>query len=520
VLTTDSAELVNFGEIVDRQVDAGLGDKLAYVAGPDRLTYEQLRGQVNRAANLLVALGVRREQRLLLVLDDTIVFPIVFLGALKAGAVPVPVSHQDSDDNFRHFVSDTYTELIVTDADTLPRLQGALDGAPRLGYLVRHGEGPGVIDLERALAEQPDEFTPIRVHRDDVAFWLYSSGSTGKPKGVVHLHHDMEYTCERYARGVLGLGRDDVTFSSTKLFHAYGLGNGLSFPLSCGATAVLMSGPSRPEPILATLRAHRPTVFFSVPALFRALTGDPAAGGSLASVRICASAAEPLPVHVAERWHERFGVEIIDGIGSTEMLHIYCSNRPGAIEPGTTGRPVPGYELRLVDELGAVLEGPAVGALQVRGDSCAALYWHQHEKTKRCMRGEWFVSGDRYERRQDGAYRYVGRDDDMLKIGGLWVSPVDMESCLLAHPRVAGVGVIGVKVDDASRIAAVIECEGAAGDELLAEELRAWCKERLRRYEYPHVVRFVDALPRTLTGKVQRFALRDSLAVGPEASAR
>ncbi|HTU29406.1 MAG TPA: benzoate-CoA ligase family protein [Solirubrobacteraceae bacterium] len=511
MLSTDSAELVNFGEIVDRQVEAGLGDKLAYIAGEDRLTYGVLRGQINRAANLLVSLGVRREQRILLVLDDTIVFPIVFLGALKAGVVPVPVSHQDKDDNFRHYVTDTYTELVVTDAGTLPRLRTALDGVGPLRYLVRGGEGPGVVELTGALAAQPDEFTPVAVHRDDMAFWLYSSGSTGKPKGVVHLHHDIEYTCEHYARGVLGVGRDDITLSSTKLFHAYGLGNGLSFPLSCGATAVLMSGPSKPEPLLATLRAQRPTVYFSVPALFRAITADPAADGALDSVRVCASAAEPLPAHVAERWHERFGVEIVDGIGSTEMLHIYCSNRPGAIEPGTTGRPVPGYELRLVDEFGAVLEGPAVGSLQVRGDSCAALYWHQHEKTKRCMRGDWFVSGDRYQRREDGAYCYVGRDDDMLKIGGLWVSPVDMESCLLAHPRVAGVGVIGVQIDEASRIAAVVECSGEPGDEVLAEELRAWCKERMRRYEYPHVVRFVDALPRTLTGKVQRFALRESV---------
>lgn len=529
MLTTDSAELVNFGEIVDRQVEAGLGDKLAYIAGSDRLTYAQLRSQIDRAANLLVELGIRREQRVLLVLDDTIAFPVVFLGALKAGAVPVPVSHQDKDDNFRHYAADTYTELVVTDAATLPRLKGALgDVARQLRYLARGGEGAGVVELDSALAGQPDEFTPVSVHRDDMAFWLYSSGSTGKPKGVVHLHHDMEYTCEHYARGVLGLGRDDITFSSTKLFHAYGLGNGLSFPLSCGATAILNAGPSKPEPLLAALRTHRPSVYFSVPALFRAIAADPGADGALDSVRICASAAEPLPAHVAERWHERFGVEIVDGIGSTEMLHIYCSNRPGAIEPGTTGRPVPGYELRLVDELGAVLEGPAVGSLEVRGDSCAALYWHQHEKTKRCMRGDWFVSGDRYERREDGAYCYVGRDDDMLKIGGLWVSPVDMESCLLAHPRVAGVGVIGVRVDDASRIAAVVECSGGGGDESLAEELRAWCKERMRRYEYPHVVRFVDALPRTLTGKVQRFALRESVgavgraeaveSVAPEAS--
>jgi acyl-coenzyme A synthetase/AMP-(fatty) acid ligase len=226
------------------------------------------------------------------------------------------------------------------------------------------------------------------------------------------------------------------------------------------------------------------------------------------------SAAEALPPQTFDRWKERFGVEIIDGIGSTEMLHIFCSNRPGAVEPGTTGRAVPGYDLRIVDEAGNVLEGPAVGGLEVRGDSCAAFYWHQHEKTKRAMRGDWFASGDRFERRADGAFVYVGRMDDMLKIGGLWVSPIDMEHVLLAHPRVRGVGVIGVQIEDATRVAAFIECdEGEPAGDALAEELRTWCKERMRRYEYPHVVEFVDELPRTLTGKVQRFALRE-LAAG------
>jgi benzoate-CoA ligase len=274
-----------------------------------------------------------------------------------------------------------------------------------------------------------------------------------------------------------------------------------------------MRGPTGPEPILAILREHRPTVFFSVPALFRALVRDEAADGAMDSVRFCVSAAEALPPQTFDRWKERFRVEIIDGIGSTEMLHIFCSNRPGAVEPGTTGRAVPGYDLRIVDEAGEVLEGRAVGGLEVRGDSCAAFYWHQHEKTKSCMRGDWFATGDRYERREDGAYAFVGRMDDMLKIGGLWVSPIDMEHVLIAHPRVAGVGVIGVEIEDATRIAAYVECEdGGPGDETLAEELRTWCKERMRRYEYPHVVEFVDELPRTLTGKVQHFALRDLAA--------
>ena len=502
----------NASSLVDRQVEAGRGGKPAFVAQDATLSYDELRRLINRAGGLLRELGVGREQRVLLVLDDTTVFPILFLGAMRIGAVPVPVSHLDKADNLRHFVEDSYATVVAADAETLPRLRAALEGIP-LRYLVRGGEGPDVVELDAGLAAQEEELDPAPTHRDDMAFWLYSSGSTGRPKGVVHLHHDIEVTCESYAGQVLGLTEDDVTFSTTKLFHAYGLGNSLSFPLWHGATSVVMRGPTRPEPILSTLREHRPTVFFSVPALFAALVRDETADGAMDSVRFCVSAAEALPPQTVERWRERFGVDIIDGIGSTEMLHIFCSNRPGAIEPGTTGRAVPGYELRIVDEAGHVLDGPAVGGLEVRGDSCAAFYWHQHEKTKRCMRGDWFATGDRYERREDGTYAYVGRMDDMLKIGGLWVSPIDMEHVLVAHPRVRGAGVVGVEIEDATRIAAFVECEeGGTGDDALADELRAWCKERLRRYEYPHVVEFVDELPRTLSGKVQRFALRASAA--------
>jgi benzoate-CoA ligase family protein len=503
---------LNAAEVLDRQVQSGRGESRAVIAEDATLTYDELRRQVNRAGALLRELGVRREQRVLLVLDDTTAFPILFLGAIRIGAVPVPVSPLDKDENFRHFVEDSYAEVVATDAPMLERLRGVL-GNRGIRWLARGGEGPGVVELDAGMAPQSDELDAARTHRDDVAFWLYSSGSTGKPKGVVHLHHDIEVTCENYARGVLGLGPEDRGFSTTKLFHAYGLGNGLTFPLSCGGASVLMSGPPRPERILSTLRAHRPSVFFSVPALFGLLVRHDDADGAFDSVRFCVSAAEALPPATIERWRERFGLDIVDGIGSTEMLHIYCSNRPGRIEPGTTGWPVPGYDLRLVAETGEVLDGPAVGELQVRGDSCAAYYWHQHEKTKRSMQGEWFVSGDRYQRREDGAYMYVGRVDDMVKVGGLWVSPIDMEQVLIEHPRVGGVGVVAVTRDGTSRIAAYVECDGPAGDDALADELRAWCKERMRRYEYPHVVRFVDDLPRTLTGKVQRFRLREWAAV-------
>jgi acyl-coenzyme A synthetase/AMP-(fatty) acid ligase len=280
---------------------------------------------------------------------------------------------------------------------------------------------------------------------------------------------------------------------------------------------VLLDERPTPAKVFEVMHRDQPTMFFGAATGYAGMLVDPACAPEKGSqrLRLCISAGEALPEHVGLKWRERYGVDILDGIGSTEMLHIFCSNVPGQVVRGSTGRPVPGYELRIVDEDGAVLAGEAVGNLEVRGDSCAAFYWHQHEKTKSCMRGDWFASGDRYERREDGAYVYVGRMDDMLKIGGLWVSPIDMEHVLLQHPRVRGAGVVGVTVDDVTRVAAYVECaEDDAGDDALADELRAWCKERLRRYEYPHIVEFVDDLPRTLTGKVQRFALRDRAARG------
>jgi benzoate-CoA ligase family protein len=496
----------NAASVLDRNVEAGRGDKPAVIADDRTLTYAELRREANRMANLLRSLGVHREERVLLVLDDTSAFPVTFLGAMRAGIVPVPVSTLDKDDNFRHFVDDSYAQVVVADAAVLPRLQSALEGR-KLTFVVAD-------ELAERLTGCDGDLDPVPTHRDDVAFWLYSSGSTGLPKGVVHLHHDIQVTCESFAGEVLGIREDDRLFSTTKLQHAYGLGNGLTFPLHFGATAILRSGPPRPDRIAETLTARRPTVFFCVPALYGALVRAPEAEGALDSVRLCVSAAEALPPATFDRWKERFGLEIVDGIGSTEMLHIFCSNRPGEVVRGSTGRPVPGYELRIVDPLdGRVLDGEAVGNLEARGDSCAAFYWHQHEKTKSCMRGDWFTTGDRYRRDADGVYWYEGRADDMLKIGGLWVSPVDMEGTLMAHPQVLGVGVVDVHVEDQSRIAAyVILSDDAVGTDALAGELRSWCKERMRRYEYPHIVRFVDDLPRTVNGKVQRFRLREQAA--------
>ena len=497
----------NVGEIVDRRVEEGLAEKVAYIAADATLTYEALRRQINRAAGLLRELGVRREQRVLLVLDDTTVFPIVFLAAMKLGAVPVPVSVLDKEENFRHYVADTHTELVVTDAGCLPRLRGALEDSG-VRFVARAGDGPGVTELDEALAAQAPELDPVAVHRDDMAFWLYSSGSTGKPKGVVHLHHDIEVTCENYARQVLGITGEDVTFSTTKLFHAYGLGNGLSFPLWFGATSVLMTGPTKPESILHTLRTHRPTVFYSVPALFGALVREPAADGALDSVRVCASAAEPLPGPTVLRWRERFGLDIMDGIGSTEMLHIFCSIWLGELEPGTRraararlGRAAVGRRGR-----GGAHRTRRVWGLEV----LRRLVWRSTGISTRgahSMRASGLPPATATSAARTAPMPTSG-DWTMaaLKVGGLWVSPIDMEFVPMEHPRVRGVGA-GVTIHDVSRIAAFVEIADEpedTGDDALADELRDFCKERLRRYEYPHVVHFVDELPRTLTGKVQR----------------
>jgi benzoate-CoA ligase family protein len=510
--TAVASDRYNASLLLDRNVEAGRGHKPAYIAADGTLTYDALRRQVNRAGHYLRELGVRREDRVLLVLDDTTPFPIFFLGAMRIGAVPVPVSPLDKNENYRHYAEDSYAAVAVCDQNLVPRLREAMAGL-EVRFVARNAPDPDVLDLDAGLAAQSDELDAFPAHRDDMAFWLYSSGSTGKPKGVVHLQHDIGLTCEHFAGEVLGLREDDVVLSTTKLFHAYGLGNGLSFPLWFGATTVLNQGPTKPERILERLRANRPTVFCSVPALYGAIVRHPDADGALDSVRLCVSAAEALPPQTFDRWEERFGLEIVDGIGSTEMLHIFCSNRPGEVVRGTCGFPVPGYDLRLTGEDGSVLEGPAIGALEVRGDSCAAFYWHQHEKSKSSMRGDWFDTGDRFERRPDGAYAFVGRNDEMLKVGGLWASPVDMENVLLSHPAVLAAGVVGVNIEDQSRIAAFVEREPSdTSDEELAEQLREICKARLRRYEYPHVVHVMDALPRTANGKVQRFKLRDLAA--------
>ena len=508
------AERLNASTLLDANLDGGRAERPALLTADRVVSYGELAGLTAAVASYLTMLGVEREQRILMILDDSPAFPAVFLGAMRIGAVPVPVSPMDRVDNYAYYLDDSYAKVLVVEGSLLAALEPVLAARPDLHVVVVDGEAGPYASFDSFDAAHTAELAPpLDTHREDMAFWLYSSGSTGRPKGVVHSHGDIAVTVERYALGVLHISQADVCYSTTKLFHAYGLGNGLSFPLSVGACAGLVKGRSVPERIFEAVGRYRPTLFFSVPALYAAMVKAP--GGSevdFRSVRACVSAAEALPAAVLARWRAMTGVPILDGIGSTEMLHIYCSNTLEDLAPGTSGRAVPGYELRLVNEDGLDVSAGEPGDLMVRGDSCAGYYWHQRDKSRFCMRGEWFHTGDRYTVDADGHFVYQGRTDDMIKVGGLWVSPADVEGCLVQHPAVSEAAVIGVWIEDVSRIKAFVICTSGTPSEpdALAQELRQWCKEHLRRYEYPHVVEFVEDLPRTPSGKIQRFKLREA----------
>lgn len=499
----------NVSTLLDDQLAAGRGEHLAIRCEDQRVTYAQLHARVCAFAQALTAVGVRREQRVLLVLDDTPAFPVAFLGAIRAGVVPVAVNPLFAAAEHRWFVEDSDAVLAVTDAPAAPALRAALEGLPTR-VVAAGGPAEGCLDLDGLLGEHAGPVDPAPTHRDEPAFWLYSSGSTGKPKGVVHLQHDIPYTIATYGREVLRLRPDDVTLSTTKLFHAYGLGNGLSFPYAVGATTVLLPGRPRPDRVLDAVEGERPDVLFSVPTLYNAMLHVPGAPDrDLSSVRLGVSAAESLPADVWRRWHDGYGITILDGIGSTEMLHIYCSNTLEELRPGSSGKAVPGYEIEVRDLEGRPVERGETGTMYVSGDSALAWYHHNHEKTKETLQGRWLVTGDRYRQDDDGFYWYEGRADDMIKVGGLWVSPVEVENTLIEHDAVQECAVVGHPVDGLTRIRAhVVLAQGAQGDAALVAELQQWCKERLRRYQFPHIVTFVADLPKTMTGKIQRFKLR------------
>lgn len=503
----------NASTLVDGWVEAGRENDTILVTADDvSWTAGQLQIAVNRVAARLRDLGIGREDRILMVLDDTPVFPALFLGAMRIGAVPVPVNFLARPDDFGYFLDDSYARLAAVDHGFLETVGPQVATRPGVGLLVANGPAPDdAASLDGWLEDETDETDPVDTHPDDMAFWLYSSGSTGKPKGVVHRHADIGATCSLYAEPVLGIGPGDVVFSSTKMFHAYGLGNNLSFPMWSGATSVYLTGRPTPDRLLERVRTHRPTLYFSVPALYNAvLTHPDFEQTDWSSVRLGISAAEPLPPEIWRRFHDRTGVEILDGVGSTEMLHIYCSNRAGEVRPGTSGTPVEGYEVAIRDPEGRLCPVGEAGEMYVRGPSALSMYWHQYERSRDKIRGDWFLTGDRYRQDEDGYHWYEGRVDDMMKVGGLWVSPIEIENRLMEHPSVREAAVVAVDVEHMSRIkAVVILAEGVTDDGSLLPELQEWCKSALQRYQYPHLVEYVEDFPRTATGKIQRFRLRE-----------
>ncbi|MCR6632469.1 MAG: benzoate-CoA ligase family protein [Magnetospirillum sp.] len=496
---------------IDRHLAEGRGGKAAYVDRQGHHTYAALSERVNRAGNALLGLGLEMEQRVALILPDTIDFPAVFWGAVKAGLVPVPLNTLLTTEDYATLLADSRARALVVDASLLDRVAPALDGQAFLrSVVVAGGSGGPHPVLDSLMAAASPKLAPAPTTADDVAFWLYSSGSTGAPKGVMHLHRHLVATAELFGRGVLGFREDDVVYSAAKLFFAYGLGNGMSFPLHVGATTVLLAERPTPDAVMGVLARHRPTVFCGVPTLLGSILADPASGGGDLGLRLAVSAGEALPEEIGRRWEQRFGVEVVDGLGSTEMLHIFLSNRPGQVRYGTTGVAVPGYDLRIVDEAGQDVRRGEVGELLVRGPTAAQAYWNRREQSLRTFRGEWTHTGDKYWQTVEGHYVYAGRADDMLKVGGIWVSPFEVENALLGHEAVHEAAIVG-QADADGMIkpkAYVVLMPGVAAGPELAAELKSFVKGRLAPYKYPRWISFVDELPKTATGKIQRFRLR------------
>jgi benzoate-CoA ligase len=516
---------------VDGPLDRGWGARVAIRTRHGATTYAELAELTNRAGNGLRALGVEMEQRVGVLLYDSPALAATFFGAIKIGAVPVVLNTYLRPEDYLYMLNDSRARVLVVDDAIWRQIAGLRRELTWLRHVAvvrgASAEGPaaaGTMDYERLLSGSSAELVAAPTTRDDAAFWLYSSGSTGFPKGCVHLQHDMQVCAELYAQPTLGLTERDSTFSAAKLFFAYGLGNGLYFPLAAGASAVHLAERVTPQSAFETIHTERPTVFFGVPTLFAGMLAvpDAAARYDMSSLRLCVSAGESLPAELYQRWRDRFGVEILDGIGSTEILHIFISNRSGAVRPGSAGQLVPGYAAAILDEGGRPVPQGEIGNLYIAGDSTCALYWNKHERTRQTIVGEWIATGDKFSQDADGYFWYAGRSDDMLKVSGQWVSPVEVEAALIAHPAVLEAAVVGR--EDADGLvkpeAFVVLQEGQAPTEELAEALKQHVRSMLAPHKYPRWIIFLPELPKTATGKIQRFKLREADAgAAPEAGA-
>ncbi len=509
------------GYLVDRHCAGGAGDRVA-VRGTETLTYAELDRRVGDVAAALRRLGLRRDDRVLIVMSDDVPMLSLVLGCFRAGVVAVPVSTMFNGAELGKILADSGARLVVSTHEYVEAVGAAMAAAPDVEHSVLHGDGELVVP-PTVTALGWDEFTALGREAADAqratagtgddswALWLYTSGTTGTPKAAMHRHANIRHVCETYGAQVLGITPNDATLSIAKMFFAYGIGNSVFFPLSVGASTVLEPRRPSPEVIRERLERDRPTLFFGVPTFYAALVASDLPDDAFATVRLATSAGEPLPAPLQRRFTERFGVEILDGIGSTEALHIFLSNRPGAIHPGTTGVPVPGYDVEVRDVEGNAAAAGEPGALYVRGESIALGYWRRTDASRQVFRGEWLSTGDTYVRNEDGFFTCLGRNSDMLKAGGIWVSPAEVESRLLEHPAVRQAAVVGMPDEDGldKPVAVVVVEPGAAEDDLVA-----WCRAGLAHFKAPRKVVFVEDLPKTATGKLQRFKVRD-LVAGP-----
>ena len=515
-----NTELV-FGELhneaerfVDYHVKNGRGGNIAIVSGGKEITYKEVLDNVNRTGNALRSFGLGMEDRVLLCALDGPEFVYTFFGAMKIGAVPIPTNTMWMPEDYKYVLNDSRAKVLVVSKELLPNFIKSKDEMLYLKEtLVIDGPAEGYKDFMSFIGEFPTECATAPTNKDDMCFWLYSSGTTGAPKGTVHLHHDMSYSAELYGKGVIEFTEKDRTYSVARLFFAYGLGNGLFFPFYVGASTILDPGRPLADHIFSVITNDKPTVFFCVPTAYNNMLQlkDAKDKYSLASVRIAASAGEALPGSVYQQWKDTWGVEILDGIGSTEILHIYISNRIGKSRPDSTGILVEGYEAKVVDPDGNEVPNGESGILMMKGESIAAYYWNKHEKTKNTFQGQWFNTGDQYVRFDDGTFTYAGRGDDMIKAGGIWVSPVEVENTLMLHPAVLEAGVVGVEDEDAliKPKAFIVFKEGIEVTDALMDEIKMFVKKSIAPYKFPRWMEPIKELPKTATGKVQRYKLRD-----------
>lgn len=500
---------------VDRHLAEGRAQKTAFqeAAGARRrLTYGALAETTGQVAAALARAGIRREERALMLVLDQIEFPQIFFGALKAGIVPVPLNTLLATPIYHAIMRDSRAAVLFVSSELLPVVMPATNDCPELRQIVVIGDAPtgttSFTDFMAGTQPQP----AIEVSADETAFWLYSSGSTGQPKGVRHVHGSLRATCDTYGSQVLGICEDDIMFSAAKLFFAYGLGNGISFPLSVGATVILFNGRPTPDAVSGIFATERPTVFGGVPTLYAALLHSWETNGPPdAPLRVCISAGEALPAEIGKTWKRIWGIDILDGVGSTEMLHIFLSNAANDVVYGTSGQAVPGYALRLVDETGGDVAPGSIGELLVKGASAADGYWNQRDKSRTTFEGEWTRTGDKYELTREGRYIYCGRTDDMFKVSGIWVSPFEIEQALVSHPAVLEAAVVARRdADDLEKPQAFVVLKPGQDAAVLAE-LKEFVKDKVGKWKYPRWVELVDDLPKTATGKIQRFKLRQGL---------